>query len=221
MKYSEKLKDGRWQVKKTAIMTRDNFTCRICGRKATNGTTLNVHHLHYMRGLEPWEYEDSELITLCEDCHKRTHDKINEDFYDIHIGDMVSYDHSDYTNFGFVYDIDFGNMTAKIATVDDGGGYEQLYVEEISINKDGSLYRGFGRPVFKEKRVSYDWEEGFFYACVASNLAKVRRNYENHNYDDYEDLNGLGIERELEKMALNYDTILDNNPSMKDFIEGL
>ena len=63
--YSEKLKDPRWQKKRLKILNRDNFTCRHCGDKEK---TLHVHHKMYF-SVEPWEYEDFLLITLCKDCH--------------------------------------------------------------------------------------------------------------------------------------------------------
>ena len=51
-------------------MTRDNFTCQFCG--ATD-KTLHVHHLKYNGA--PWEADNQDLITLCEDCHKLLHRK--------------------------------------------------------------------------------------------------------------------------------------------------
>ncbi len=64
--YSELLKDPRWQRKRLEIMQRDEFTCVMCDDKEH---TLNVHHDEYIRGNMPWEYENSKLRTLCEDCH--------------------------------------------------------------------------------------------------------------------------------------------------------
>jgi len=52
-------------------MERDNHRCMICGE---DSLLLNVHHLRYRKGAEPWEYDDCELVTLCEDCHKMVHD---------------------------------------------------------------------------------------------------------------------------------------------------
>lgn len=34
---------------------------------------LHVHHQHYIKGKEPWDYDDSALITLCADCHQKRH----------------------------------------------------------------------------------------------------------------------------------------------------
>lgn len=64
--YSEKLKDPRWQRRRLEILSRDQFTCRECFSKEK---TLHVHHLAYVSGKEPWDYEDSILLTLCETCH--------------------------------------------------------------------------------------------------------------------------------------------------------
>ena len=45
--YSMKLKNPKWQRRKAEIMLRDNFTCQICG---DTETTLNVHHIRYVKG---------------------------------------------------------------------------------------------------------------------------------------------------------------------------
>jgi len=65
--YYELLRDPRWQRKRLEIMGRDNFTCTCCEEKDKQ---LHVHHFHYIRGREPWDYPDNLLITLCEECHK-------------------------------------------------------------------------------------------------------------------------------------------------------
>jgi len=65
--YAQKLRDPRWQKKRLEIMSRDKFTCRSC---ASTERTLNVHHLFYPKGAEPWECPDESLATLCELCHE-------------------------------------------------------------------------------------------------------------------------------------------------------
>ena len=62
--YSEKLKHPKWQRRRLEIMSRDNFTCKICG---DTETPFNVHHLSYSG--EPWDAPEEQLITLCVDCH--------------------------------------------------------------------------------------------------------------------------------------------------------
>lgn len=65
--YSEKLKDPRWQKKRLEILDRDRWSCQICG---DDTSPLNVHHMEYHSGINPWEYEDKELITACECDHE-------------------------------------------------------------------------------------------------------------------------------------------------------
>jgi uncharacterized protein YkvS len=72
--YSELFKDPRWQKKRLKVMERDGFACVSCHDK---DTTLNVHHIvPYRKNAKPWEYEDDELTTLCEICHKEITDII-------------------------------------------------------------------------------------------------------------------------------------------------
>ena len=68
--YAQKLKDPRWQKKRLKILERDKFTCRSCEDASR---TLHVHHLYYDKDLKPWENEDDDLVTLCEDCHEIMH----------------------------------------------------------------------------------------------------------------------------------------------------
>jgi len=71
--YNYLLETREWGAKRMRILARDQYTCRECGRHERDGVALQVHHLHYIYGLDPWEYKDSELITLCESCHRYVH----------------------------------------------------------------------------------------------------------------------------------------------------
>lgn len=64
--YSEKLRHPLWQKKRLEILSRDNWTCQHCRKK---DITLNVHHNSYAWGVDPWDYDDSNFVTLCENCH--------------------------------------------------------------------------------------------------------------------------------------------------------
>ena len=70
MDYKEQLKDPRWLMRRREIKDRDNHRCMLCG---TDSGMLNVHHLLYRDGCNAWEYKDTELATLCEECHKWVH----------------------------------------------------------------------------------------------------------------------------------------------------
>ena len=70
MDYKEQIKDPRWQRRRLEILSRDNFACQICG---DTDNTLHVHHLAYEQNKKIWEYDDWQLILLCEKCHEDEH----------------------------------------------------------------------------------------------------------------------------------------------------
>ena len=65
-KYSDKLKDPRWQKLRLKVFERDDWACQICFDKESQ---LKVHHKYYLQGKEPWDYPLEVFITLCEKCH--------------------------------------------------------------------------------------------------------------------------------------------------------
>lgn len=71
MTYNEKLRDPRWQRRRLEVLSRDKFTCTLCGDKDTE---LHIHHKYYTDKVEPWEYKDEALQTLCKYCHTATED---------------------------------------------------------------------------------------------------------------------------------------------------
>ena len=70
--YADLLKRDEWLIKKSRIIARDKSKCCECG-KAGDEIPLEVHHKYYMQGLDPWEYPDDVLVTLCSDCHHKWH----------------------------------------------------------------------------------------------------------------------------------------------------
>lgn len=69
-KYSQKLQNPKWQRKRLEIMQRDNFCCSKC---QNDQDQLEVHHLKYIPGKQPWESPGADLITLCNTCHELEH----------------------------------------------------------------------------------------------------------------------------------------------------
>ena len=87
--YSDKLRDPRWQRLRLLIFQRDNWTCQSCGCTENN---LQVHHLKYLPGIEPWEYEPYFLVTYCEKCHETEHligDKISDSLLELIKSDKI------------------------------------------------------------------------------------------------------------------------------------
>ena len=74
--YQQKLLDPRWQKFRLKILERDGFKCVHCG---DDKQTLHAHHTYYEQGgVDPWEYEDTFIITLCSTCHNDLHTKQKE-----------------------------------------------------------------------------------------------------------------------------------------------
>jgi len=75
--YGSLLFDNRWKAKRIKILTRDKHRCVICQSKLN----IQVHHRQYHFAIRdnkfkpPWAYDDHLLISLCETCHKRGHNK--------------------------------------------------------------------------------------------------------------------------------------------------
>lgn len=71
-KWSSAYRDSRWQRKRLAVMERDGFVCKSCGKDGPDAA-LAVHHTYYDPGTAPWEYPDAALVTWCEECHDARH----------------------------------------------------------------------------------------------------------------------------------------------------
>lgn len=70
MTYQQQIKDPRWQKKRLEVLELNSFTCVNCG---SDDKELHVHHPLYRRGAMIWEYEATELQSLCNECHKQEH----------------------------------------------------------------------------------------------------------------------------------------------------
>lgn len=68
--YYAQLKDKRWFKKRDKILKRDKYACTCCGSKED----LQVHHTFYYKHMvNPWEYPNNSLLTLCNECHTNYH----------------------------------------------------------------------------------------------------------------------------------------------------
>lgn len=74
--YSEYLKNPKWQKKRLEILSRDNFSCVVCGNGIDTDTQVHVHHLSYRKDCMPWEYDINDMRVLCRTCHQRIHNII-------------------------------------------------------------------------------------------------------------------------------------------------
>lgn len=75
--YGPLLFHPRWKSKRKEILDRDMHRCVHC----KGDISLQVHHRQYhfiisqQKFRLPWEYPNHLLITLCESCHNRGHNK--------------------------------------------------------------------------------------------------------------------------------------------------
>jgi 5-methylcytosine-specific restriction endonuclease McrA len=73
--YRQLLSLPQWKAKRKQILHKDNRMCRNCGSK----NFLQVHHRQYHvikctgKFKDPWNYDEVQLITLCNYCHENGH----------------------------------------------------------------------------------------------------------------------------------------------------
>ena len=70
MTYKEQIKHPKWQKKRLEILERDKFECFFCNYQSHKN---HVHHKKYITGKLAWEYLDNDLMTVCNDCHRKIH----------------------------------------------------------------------------------------------------------------------------------------------------
>lgn len=84
--FQRQLQDPRWQKKRLEIMERDEWTCQRCG---DTKATLTVHHKSYRfdgeKFADIWDYDKSNLITLCDLCHEKEEIKLKKIGKNVHI----------------------------------------------------------------------------------------------------------------------------------------
>ena len=68
--YAELLKKPQWQKRRLQMLEKAGWKCVECGAEEQQ---LHVHHRRYIAGATPWEYEDKDLVVLCEACHEKAH----------------------------------------------------------------------------------------------------------------------------------------------------
>lgn len=66
-KYNEYIRSNEWKEKCEKILARDNHECQHCHAHTPD---LSVHHKTYEN---LFNEKDEDLITLCDNCHKKEH----------------------------------------------------------------------------------------------------------------------------------------------------
>ena len=69
--YAQKRRDVRWKRRRDDLLRQRNYTCCECDQPLTTGTMdLQVHHVVYISGLDPWDYPDELLLVVCDQHHQ-------------------------------------------------------------------------------------------------------------------------------------------------------
>jgi hypothetical protein len=105
MTYKEKLQLPEWKAKRQEILKRDDCKCQSCGHKSKSN---HIHHSIYYPNLEPWDYCNHLLITLCKECHKK------EEFLKAFDDNNLRY----FFNLGILR-IDLNKITQKLSQASD------------------------------------------------------------------------------------------------------
>lgn len=200
-------------------MTRDNFSCKQCGRSALDGTILNVHHIKYKRGAKPWEYADEDLITLCEECHHATHEqKKSLDSIGVKIGDFITYSHSDYDNYGIVIHSVHGIDAALAAFADSGSGSHTIWFGDVI---DGKVANRYNFNFLKEETIAKQTNAlNVFISYVADYILNVSKGIPLKGYTFF-CINDFPIEKVKERMDeyihKNFAEMVKNNVQLKKY----
>lgn len=62
-----------WKDFRSEVIEADGSACVRCGKKASAGAILQVHHKVYVAHKKPWEYKLEDCETLCKGCHAKEH----------------------------------------------------------------------------------------------------------------------------------------------------
>jgi 5-methylcytosine-specific restriction endonuclease McrA len=147
--YKEKLQSESWEALRLFVFQRDKYICQNCGKFGLNeaftvvgskkgskyfeydetfmigkgkSIELNLHHVCYRNGREPWEYNIDELKTLCPECHKKVHEDTVIPIYD-----------------------EIGNFLENTHTCDRCGGYG--YIPKYSHIQSGICFNCWGEGI--------------------------------------------------------------------------
>lgn len=172
--YAELLLRPEWKERRLQILKRDNYTCQRCG---VRGKKMNVHHLRYDKSVMPWEYDDKDLITLCEECHEIVHNikpvyKDTKPFWMFYNGNFDKYMKIIGEPFRiFMYMV--LNMQMNYGRIENKKGLNKEIMDFLGISKSG-VYKGM-RLLEKENFIKKS--DGFIYL----NPAIVWRGYLKEN----------------------------------------
>jgi 5-methylcytosine-specific restriction endonuclease McrA len=70
-------KSKKWKQFRKKILRRDKYLCRECNRYGKTTGANTVHHCIPVSEDPELKYNSNNLISLCESCHEKMHDKFD------------------------------------------------------------------------------------------------------------------------------------------------
>jgi len=66
---------AKWDRLRSSILRRDGYQCQLCKRYGKQTAGSHVHHIFPAENYEQYQFTAWNLITLCQACHNRMHDR--------------------------------------------------------------------------------------------------------------------------------------------------
>lgn len=76
-------KTKRWERKRAAVLRRDEYLCQECKRYGRTTPANTVHHIHPLEDRPDLALVSENLVSLCEGCHGRMHDRTTNTLTDL------------------------------------------------------------------------------------------------------------------------------------------
>lgn len=155
--YFELLKSPLWQKKRLENLDIAGWQCDNCGNKHNQ---LQVHHKQYIKGKNPWEYENEQLQVLCNKCHGDMHEMIDaiktiisySDIYEIfnllkgYVDDNINAKYDLHNDNCYISDFSNIGVIASIINLTHHKHYKYIAenIINLSFDKEAAidLYRG-------------------------------------------------------------------------------
>lgn len=62
-----------WKRKRRKILERDHNSCQRCRQRGRYRRAVTVHHVKHLKDVPELALEDSNLLSLCSECHEEMH----------------------------------------------------------------------------------------------------------------------------------------------------
>lgn len=152
-----------WFELSKRIKARDNNTCQMCG---CNNKPISVHHLCYRDG-NILNNDDEELITLCEDCHKKQKESREHVFELLNDLRTVYTDYEIETMLDTIYQSSVSDVPVYWRTLEPSKDFQNLFTNCVDSRKAINLnnwrkkirYEKYKKEAIREFRIFDDEEE--------------------------------------------------------------